>query len=976
MDYDRNDSKLDESWKEAESGKSSKPNSSTELLNSAENSASSETTDSDVKSLESSPSNLIHYTGNINKPILNAPAKLKGFANLKKSAPVTILLGVIVLAGIGIVLLQNLAPFSFGENAKNMFNTTRTEYNMSSNTLMSSYLEGSATAAEYDPAPDNLYDNLEPSEDLQKSLKNGNIHYTVVGGVKGLLYKDPSSKEWLFATSNSTNAEGLVGQSASIDDDSIVISKTAPLSDAYSSNRNFANALDIGLRPWKSHYAGWYNSTAEMYTSQIGNNRDKFRDLKKNTPTIEEYNEAIKNNSTPVEINDTSGNISYSSCAEDDNDEASCSDEQNTGNDALKPGMDESSVKSALSSRAKKAMTAGKQAASDECKVAKGVAATSAAATGILKIQTMNSGSAFLEAIDKAKVSGDAGAMNAAMHKYSIPGETLALNDDAEWSPVEGKENSSGVDSAAWNYIAGGGPSPSNSDPLVKTFTYESLISNDTYSSRLKESTDYTDGAVERCSSISEYNGAEDLYYNHEGSGVSGGLFSALFDFIAQLFGNNKAYVDTQSDAIAEVEAKRAKAYLDMDIENMSGETGMYAIANGAEAYYGQMQLMVSAQPGTDTTVKSAWQDTQTVIAKEAEVERSILSPFDVTSQNTFLGSIAHKSLPIIAKINAPLKAFTGFLGTTMSSLQSIIPIAGAASAENEYKQSLRDDCQTSKYLVSNNGTMTNNAFCFQKATFNSSTTKTSLRDVYRNILYGSSSGYEDIPNFTGVDSNGNPEVNPNGEYATWLVACSVRKSQWGYLNGQATSFIQEQKSDSGSASSASTAIEKGLEAVNINDITDYESAYSRTSLDWSTGINCMGGRDGSLSNKVALYAQYNTYQNLLETAGSVPKASQIAFLEKYYTNHPYYTNSIEGVIAEYSGLTSDDVELALGLVEYHDYLAHYDPSDLGPASPLPEADPLFFESTSVIAESSILPVAPLAEEISYSDLRTRTLIV
>lgn len=979
---------LVKTWGQNEIGNDALKNAQS-FARSAEDGANSAESSEDARSLEQSPSSTptgsFRYTGSGTKNNLknntNSTPKgsqsVKNKSKIKKYAPLAILVAIIAGGGIIIGFIQSMAPFSFLENAKNMFNTTRTSYNISSNTLTDTYLENDSTAD-----TSNTYGSLEFSDEMQKQLRSAGIEYTVAGGVKGLLYQSPSSKEWMFVTSNSTNAGNLVGQTISTSSgSSAIISKVETLNDAYTTDTKFANALDTGLRSWKGHSAGWYNSTGEIYNAQIGNTRDKFYEFGQVTPSYEEYADAIKSNGAEVKVDGSSSSAKYADgCSthenEDGESETTCSNSYNSGSGELKQGMDDNSVKRALTDRAKNAMLAGEKEATNECKVAKAVAATSAAATGVLKIQTMNSGSAFLEAADKAKVGDGGGAINAQMRKLSTPGETLTLNDNADWEPIEGKENATAVGSLAWDYVAGGGPALSSDDRLVKTFTLESMITNSTISNRLKDATDYSDNAVAKCSSTTNYSDAG-TFYNDEGSGPVGGLFSVignLFKEIIRFFtGDNTAkYINEQSNNIAEVEAKRTKAYLDMDIENMSGETPAYAITSGAEAYYQQMQIMISARPGTEAELQAYWKDTQNVIAREAEIDREILSPFDTTSQNTFLGSLIAKASPVMSKVSTPLKAFSNFLGTTISSIQSIIPIAGAASAENGYKQSIRNDCQTYKYLEAQSGTMAGNAFCFQKAYQDTSTAKTSLRNIYNSILYGVSESFRGIENFKGVDSDGTPKVNPQGEYATWLVACSVRKSQWGYLNGQAASFIQEQFKGSGASTTTKGALEEGLESQKIDEITDL-TTYDRDALDWATGLNCMGGRNGSLSRQVANYAQFNTYQNLLEIAGSTKQTSQVAFLTDYYDSHPYY-NTFEGIIAQYSGLTPEDTELALGLVDYYDYIAHYEPLNLGPAAPVPEATPIYFEDTAIIAQ--VLPDAPLPTETTYADLRTRTLII
>ena len=74
--------------------------------------------------------------------------------------------------------------------------------------------------------------------------------------------------------------------------------------------------------------------------------------------------------------------------------------------------------------------------------------------------------------------------------------------------------------------------------------------------------------------------------------------------------------------------------------------------------------------------------------------------------------------------------------------------------------------------------------------------------------------------------------------------------------------------------------------------------------------------------------------------------------LDRYYAKHPLdFTDS--GIVARYTGMTKEQAEIALGLVEYNQFLAQYNPQDKGPELPLKYED-YQYESTSLIAE--ILP--------------------
>ena len=74
---------------------------------------------------------------------------------------------------------------------------------------------------------------------------------------------------------------------------------------------------------------------------------------------------------------------------------------------------------------------------------------------------------------------------------------------------------------------------------------------------------------------------------------------------------------------------------------------------------------------------------------------------------------------------------------------------------------------------------------------------------------------------------------------------------------------------------------------------------------------------------------------------GDSEESSVVAFLDEYYAEHPL-DNSPTGVLARYSGLPKERVELALDVIELGNFIANYDPSDLAPAPKVEEAAPAY----------------------------------
>jgi len=107
------------------------------------------------------------------------------------------------------------------------------------------------------------------------------------------------------------------------------------------------------------------------------------------------------------------------------------------------------------------------------------------------------------------------------------------------------------------------------------------------------------------------------------------------------------------------------------------------AITSGA----GSLMATTAAQGGNaplTPTQAVAYQNlTNETLAMYAEEDRATLSPFDVSSKNTFLGSILFKATPLIAKMASPSGMLTSVASLVSGSLSSIMPVTYAADTED-----------------------------------------------------------------------------------------------------------------------------------------------------------------------------------------------------------------------------------------------------------------------------------------------------
>lgn len=118
-------------------------------------------------------------------------------------------------------------------------------------------------------------------------------------------------------------------------------------------------------------------------------------------------------------------------------------------------------------------------------------------------------------------------------------------------------------------------------------------------------------------------------------------------------------------------------------------------------------------------------------------------------------------------------------------------------------------------------------------------------------------------------------------------------------------------------------------------------------------------------------YQAYTELLEWLEAIGKIRETETSKAVARYYEENPL-DNSYEGIIARYSGMSKERVIAVLDLINYTEYLAQYDPSELGPVFPT-EAEQVYYEETELIAaaEPALRPEAAV-----YDELRNRAVTV
>ena len=117
------------------------------------------------------------------------------------------------------------------------------------------------------------------------------------------------------------------------------------------------------------------------------------------------------------------------------------------------------------------------------------------------------------------------------------------------------------------------------------------------------------------------------------------------------------------------------------------------ALAAGANIYLSKNHQGAGGSPGDQEAVFAFKREQNIVLAEEARAERSIKSPFDVTTNSTFLGNITYSLLPLATSFTSVSNTVTNLSNIVASSTTRLLPSATAAGETQLISQA--GDCPT-----------------------------------------------------------------------------------------------------------------------------------------------------------------------------------------------------------------------------------------------------------------------------------------
>lgn len=294
---------------------------------------------------------------------------------------------------------------------------------------------------------------------------------------------------------------------------------------------------------------------------------------------------------------------------------------------------------------------------------------------------------------------------------------------------------------------------------------------------------------------------------------------------------------------------------IENDFENIGGISGGEMLVEGAVNVGRALARASGATTGDDASVKEYARLNNAVLALDAEADRMNRSPFDISSKNTFLGSIVYNLAVGVRKL---------------TSLTSLVTLTSAAYADDaEGYLTNFGDCETLGAIGA-----VGSATCATVATFDTSTLNNIFNDAEFNAFVEANTEIKD----------GKRQIKKNSDLADFIKYNNERTTPDGVMDGGILKAIQS-GSDTSFLGDVLTMIKTFLGASDDEKIIASGAAFvnSKSNPNWDTYKYAQ--RYVSLARAAEALKKYDgeetAYSNLKYFEGT--ENPVVAFLRDYY---------------------------------------------------------------------------------------------
>lgn len=362
---------------------------------------------------------------------------------------------------------------------------------------------------------------------------------------------------------------------------------------------------------------------------------------------------------------------------------------------------------------------------------------------------------------------------------------------------------------------------------------------------------------------------------------------------------------------------------------------------------------VIGAVPSNEEAVAKYYQKVKEALDRKEEAERATLSPFDISSPNTFLGSIVHNFAKATIRNHngGVLNSLAAAVDTTGVAVASLTSSAQAEGINQTYTTMSGSGCETVGAVG-----VTGDIYCTSHNTV-ATDFMGYTREQWKNVAYKNENDEEKTIGDSLDEEN---KIIEKSDLANFVAIGMDRYATVGVRSANACEAYHN----------SHDGFWEKLKGDLSNMVGLYDSCSS-VEEKYSTGaIYTFGGEGAEYTKLMSGYMLYDEVYSLL----SDEESSVAEFRDRYYTKYPQ-NRSEAGVIALRSGMSVGEAKIALAYSDYLSEIANYDSSNRFKFS-----EPLFdLDEPMLIDYSDTLALNLYAwhlKETEYEDLRTRNFVV
>ena len=711
-------------------------------------------------------------------------------------------------------------------------------------------------------------------------------------------------------------------------------------------DNEFGAAFEQGTKTWRKAVSDWFDKVAKAFLKKIDVVRNRFKDYRKTDDQAknkEEFENKVREATGDGDMNGKTGDAEIGEKTETNQQTGEQSTKPNLEGDGgeaqltLKKGMSASDVEAKLKGFSEgvggKITKVATKLAQGGCMAAEIVGAINMLVIASEAVQILQVASTVFEGIQKSQVEDSTTA------PVNEIGNSLTRNKKTTYETAKGEKkekNGSAMSAAAISALYGNTATDPN-DPSVNSFNLTDSINS------VMKAVGSTMAAYKTCTFAKIGAGLAEAVMDGVDVATDVAAVAACIGGAAETFGISclpllgKKLIKIGAGiaagfALSEIIGHvisffvpKIVTMLARDLAtDIGGEDFGNAIASGVNMYMGQNHQYGGGSVASKETLITYLNHQQEYIAEQARYDRQTKSPFDATSQYTFLGTLLAKSIPLLTQTSSITSGITNLGNFAMNSVASIIPHASAmqsgitaqAAAENTAKRfpeldsiGAVGDVFGNPYFVTDFGTMDVDP---AEVTYK-------VSELGNKNNFDLSNEDEDVPTI-------NEDVKES-RLMQYIVYCGQRS---GTTFGMADQNIANDINSGAGSLEASIPVWGGIadmfQGADIVDHIGYVSGEACVTKNESTGL----GSDVFKWDEAKYYQRFIEDQRLAENMGLVEESSVSVALRHYYEKNPI-DDSADGIIAYYSGMSKEKVADTFDMLEGIMWIAGYDPSEMYP---------------------------------------------